>query len=423
MASRLFRNYQKNTIETNPEGEESTESQAKRFLPEREAIIPPEPEEDPKSENKQAPKRSRIKLRTTTEPVKPIEEPEPAKPIGALRSSSSSNWKTVTRPTDLQEVLLEVKSPRPEEPRPSHQEDPPRYIIEAPRYPTPAPEPPSEDSLSAKEMRKEMLETRNLIIKNDNQIKNLGGELKIITKLLEDERKRRAFSSASAYVLFVILSFGGLFMYFQARLGNLEGQTKELEASKQALDSKLKERGDIEAVTKAAQTAAFDLLRDLKEGKREKALKNFQTIDFEHLTPLESEILRGEVERQREAFAKQHFDRGQDLYRAKQFRKAEEEFSAAIEIQKDPKMVSEILFYLGMIHYNLGNYPDAARELERARDDSAGKVWQGDVQFYIASCYQEMKQFPRAKEEYLAYLKRWPKGLWAGYTKAKLKNL
>jgi TolA-binding protein len=416
MASRLFRNYQKTALETNPESEEPSDGQAKRFLPEREAILPPEPEEDAKSENKQAPKRNRIKLRTAAEPAKSNEEPEPAKPIGALRASSSSNWKTVTRIADLQEAQSEVKPLRAEEPKSLVQEEPTRY-------PTPAPESPSEDSLSAREMRKEMLETRNLIIKNDNQIKNLGGELKIITKLLEDERKRRAFSSASAYVLFVILSFGGLFMYFQARLGNLEGQTKELEASKQALDAKLKERSDIEAVTKAAQTDAFDLLRNLKEGKREKALKDFQTIDFEHLTPLESEILRGEVERQREAFAKQHFDRGQDLYRSKQFRKAEEEFSAALEIQKDPKMVPEILFYLGMIHYNLGNYPDAARELERARDESAGKVWQGDVQFYIASCYQEMKQFPRAKEEYLAYLKRWPKGLWAGYTKSKLKNL
>jgi tetratricopeptide (TPR) repeat protein len=422
MASRLFRNYQKPDPET-PELEDSSEAQSKRFLPERESIVPPEPEEDPKADKAPARRNNRIKLRTNTEAVKPAEEPEPAKPIAAFRPTSSSNWKTVSRP-----VEPPIESDPAPTPRASRIEELPR-VVEEPRfptpvYPTPVPPPDTSDSEAyTRSLQKELLETRNLIIKNDNQIKNLGGEIKVITKLLEDERKRRAFSSASAYVLFVILSFGGLFLYFRAQLTNLEGNTKELESTKQALESKLKEQTQIDTVTKTAQTAAFELLRDLKEGRREKALKDFQTIDFEHLTPLESEILRAEVERQREAFAKQHFDRGQDLYRSKQYRKAEEEFNKALEIQKDPKLVPEILYHLGMIHYNLGNYPDAVRELEKARDESAGKAWQSEVQYYIASCYQDMKQIPRAKEEYYAYLKRWPKGLWAGYIKSKLKKL
>src|SRR5262249_31795843 len=159
------------------------------------------------------------------------------------------------------------------------------------------------------------------------------------------------------------------------RLDALEGQTRELEAEKRSLASEAQERVEKDDKTKGAEDAASSLLSELRSGDREKAFKDFQTLDFAHLTPFESEILRGEVERYRAQLAREHFEKGTDLYRSKQYKRAEQEFKDALEVQKNSELGPETLYYLGMIHYNLGNLPDAVDELQRARDDSPHATW------------------------------------------------
>jgi TolA-binding protein len=240
---------------------------------------------------------------------------------------------------------------------------------------------------------------------------------------LEGERRRGALASASAYIIFTILSFGGLYLFFNARLADLETQTKNLQAEKQTLTSEAKERANRAERSKVSEEAALQILRQLQTGEREKALKAYQELDVTYLTPLESEILRAEVERRREALAEEYFTRGKDYYRSKQFKRAEEEFVASMQIQKESSRRPEILYYRGMIHYNLGRFPDAASELEKALAEDPKASWHGEAQYHLASAFEETKQLARAREGYLAYLKEFPKGFYSSLIKIKLANM
>src|SRR5689334_8097455 len=50
------------------------------------------------------------------------------------------------------------------------------------------------------ELRKEVLESRNLVIKTDNLLKNLFAELKAVAKKNDDQYRRTWFASGAAYL-------------------------------------------------------------------------------------------------------------------------------------------------------------------------------------------------------------------------------
>src|SRR6186997_2765090 len=67
------------------------------------------------------------------------------------------------------------------------------------------------------EIRREVIESRNLVIKTDNLLKNLHAELKLVGKRQEDFARRQWISSAVAYLLFVGLCVAGVIAISNAR--------------------------------------------------------------------------------------------------------------------------------------------------------------------------------------------------------------
>src|SRR5260370_42081814 len=61
------------------------------------------------------------------------------------------------------------------------------------------------------DIRREVIESRNLVIKTDNLLKSLHAELKGLGKRQEDHQKRLWISSAASYLIFATLAaLGGV---------------------------------------------------------------------------------------------------------------------------------------------------------------------------------------------------------------------
>src|SRR3954470_16620640 len=67
------------------------------------------------------------------------------------------------------------------------------------------------------EIRREVIEGRNLVIKTDNQLKTLHAEVKAVGKRQEDFARRQWLSSAVAYAVFAALCVGGAVAVSNAR--------------------------------------------------------------------------------------------------------------------------------------------------------------------------------------------------------------
>src|SRR5690349_18596621 len=92
---------------------------------------------------------------------------------------------------------------------------------------------------SLDEVRREVIESRNLVIKTDNLLKNLHAELKVVGKRQEDFAKRQWISSAVTYVGFLALCIAGAVMISNARVGVVKEDREKLEKQAQELTNQV----------------------------------------------------------------------------------------------------------------------------------------------------------------------------------------
>src|SRR3954464_5132471 len=79
------------------------------------------------------------------------------------------------------------------------------------------------------DIRREVIESRNLVIKTDNLLKNLHAELKLVGKRQEDFERRQWVSSGVAYLGFLALCAAGAFLISNARTSSAAGDKERLE--------------------------------------------------------------------------------------------------------------------------------------------------------------------------------------------------
>src|SRR3954465_3246905 len=82
---------------------------------------------------------------------------------------------------------------------------------------------------SLDDIRREVIESRNLVIKTDNLLKNLHAELKMVGKRQEDFQKRQWIASGAAYIAFAVIAVGGGLMISTARTAGAGAEKERLE--------------------------------------------------------------------------------------------------------------------------------------------------------------------------------------------------
>src|SRR6476619_2822374 len=80
-----------------------------------------------------------------------------------------------------------------------------------------------------REIKKEIIESRGLIIKTNNLTNALAADIKSIAKRQAGYERAFSFNSAAAYILFAGLAFVGLHMAYDVRV-------REVQAAKAAVE-------------------------------------------------------------------------------------------------------------------------------------------------------------------------------------------
>ena len=143
------------------------------------------------------------------------------------------------------------------------------------------------DSKELSEIRKEVIEARNLVIKTDNLLKNLHAEVKAIGKRHEDFQKRQCVSSGVAYVLFAALCVAGAVGVMSARGSAATTERERLEKNVAELSAQQdKQRGE-QTATQASQRTAnevYRLMTTLPGDERLKGVDELVKLDTSRLT-------------------------------------------------------------------------------------------------------------------------------------------
>jgi tetratricopeptide (TPR) repeat protein len=277
------------------------------------------------------------------------------------------------------------------------------------------------------EIKKEIIESHNLVIKTDNLIKSLSAEIRQIQKKQETYERKYIFNSVVAYILFVVIIFVGLYIAFDAKVGVVRREKEiEIESAKKAraeaneLQNKLSSRSQQER-------QADEFLKLKQENREADALKAADQLDLNLLSPLLAQIISKESDELRTRMAERFYEEGKNNFQENRLEAAIRAFDKALEIKPpanivfrsqylrghalirlnrsgmaaeaflaaaevDPKnqLVDEITFLSGDALENAGNVPQAMIAFRKVCNDSP------DSKFKIQACRRLEKLAPKA---------------------------
>lgn len=223
------------------------------------------------------------------------------------------------------------------------------------------------------DIRREAIESRNLVIKTDNQLKTLHAELKLISKHNEDFQKRWFFGSAAAYVLFAGLCGFGAYALSGARASGEKQERERAEAratEQTSIADKLKADSAAQASQDRSAADVYHLMTTLQGDERIKGVEAYAKLDTKKLSPFARQVLDDRATAIRHEIAAASLERGRTAFRKADYPGAVNELNRFMAMNPDGDDAVEGGWYLGnslvQTHKNDEAIPYLARYVKEA---------------------------------------------------------
>ena len=218
------------------------------------------------------------------------------------------------------------------------------------------------------DIKREVIESRNLVIKTDSLLKNLHAELKLLGKQQGDFRKKIWVSSAAAYVLFALLCGVGA-----VSIGSLRASTAKAELSKarevaEEAKVQMKEMREERQLREAALRQATDAFRTMSASQGDERLKGIEALsklEVDKLPVLVREMLTDKAEQLKKEIGALAFERGKQAMRRQEFAVAIPAFTQFIDLKPPESDMLEASFQLGNALVQTRSHAAALEHLQR----------------------------------------------------------
>jgi len=276
-----------------------------------------------------------------------------------------------------------------------------------------------------KDIKREIIESRNLGIRTDNAVKNLSADIKQIQKKTESYEKKYLFTSAAAYFIFVAIMGAGAYFLIESRSEKLRAENADLLAKDASQKSKNAElEGQLKAKD-AASKQAMKVYARLKKDVSAEAIADFDSIKGRGISELEQLLLSELVSSKRIEVARVEYEEGRRALNRKDFDKAEDLYRKAIAHLGPTKdsLLTDLLYDLGTTLHKNKKYAEATSLFERMLQRSTDNARNGEATYLIAANAELTAQPDKAKAGYLKFLEYFPKHKWVRMAKVRLKKL
>ncbi|MBW2730968.1 MAG: tetratricopeptide repeat protein [Deltaproteobacteria bacterium] len=270
---------------------------------------------------------------------------------------------------------------------------------------------------------RDLVETRNQIIKNANTVGNLTAEVRQISKQLERRRQGFTLGSLGTYVLFVIVIGGGAYLVLQARLEQLAVEMNGLRRQHASAQVRLERLRDEARKRRESETKAMAFYLLMKARDVPKALKLYPSVASLPLTKVEAALFERYVQSKQSSLAYTGYATGMRAIDEKNWKRAVLEFRRSLSyVVRSPHQAS-LHYYLGIALTKIGSYKQAAEALETAAKAGADKLVSSQIYYHMGGVYGLLQQRQKALKFYKRYIKGHPRGSHARLARRQIKAL
>jgi TolA-binding protein len=258
------------------------------------------------------------------------------------------------------------------------------------------------------EIKREIIESRGLVIKTNNLTNALSADLKSIAKRQQSYEQRLSWNSATAYIVFVLVVFTALKFAWDARVDSVTAETQQKTAENERLrkeNRELEKREENAARAEAKAQALYDLIR---LNKRADVVDGFEGVKNEPVTKTELALFADAVVRARTELAREEFLLGQDKTRLQRWQEAATAFEDSLRFKDDSAVAPEAKLGLAEAYRHLSRQRDAVPLLTQFLESSPDKDLEDDALYDLAHCQMDLQAWNDAKSAWRQLIRRFP---------------
>ncbi len=218
------------------------------------------------------------------------------------------------------------------------------------------------------EIRREVIEGRNLVIKTDNQLKTLHAELKLVGKRQEDFQRRQWISSAVAYVVFAGLCVAGAIAISNAKTASAGADRERFEKQVKELSAQIDQLKVADATLAANERTANEVYKLMSQGQGDDRLKGIDAlakVDQTKLSPFARAVLADRATLLRKEVGAAFLERGKSAFRRQDYPATVTELTRFMAMNPVEEDAVDASYFLGNALIQTRKADEAVPHLQR----------------------------------------------------------
>lgn len=274
-----------------------------------------------------------------------------------------------------------------------------------------------------REIKREIIESRGLVIKTNNLTNALSADIRSIAKRQQTYERRITWNSATSYVVFVLVVFAALKLAMDARIDQLKGDGDHRQKEIARLTDELARARDREKERETADERGAKLYELIRQGKRNDLIAQWETVKGQPFTKAEAAIFADAVERARNELAAQLYQQGMDKVRVQRWQEAANAFEESIKYREDAANGPSVRLGLAEAYRHLNRQKEAIPILTLLAENPVDKEVHDDALYLLAWCQMDVQAWNEAKNSWRTLIRRFPDSRFAAEAKLQLAQL
>lgn len=274
-----------------------------------------------------------------------------------------------------------------------------------------------------REIKREIIESRGLVIKTNNLTNALSADIKSIAKRQQGYERRITWNSAVAYIVFVVVVFAALKLAMDARIDQLKADAEAHGADNARLKKELRDLQEKDRERAAAEARAAQFYDLIRQGKRADLVEQWDQIKGQPLSKAEQAVFTDAVERARNELAAQLYQQGMDKVRVQRWQEAATAFEQSMKYKDDAAIGPAVRLGLAESYRHLNKQKDAIPILTQLAENSVDKEVHDDALSLLAWCQMDVQAWNDAKNTWRTLIKRFPESRFTPEAKLQLAQL
>lgn len=274
-----------------------------------------------------------------------------------------------------------------------------------------------------REIKREIIESRGLIIKTNNLTNALAADIKSIAKRQQGYERRMIWNSATAYIVFVIVIFVVMKLAWDARVDAVRAETEQTRAKAAKLEKDLREIQQREEERSRVDSRAAAMYELIRQDKEADLIQMFEGLDKELLSKTELRMFTDSVEEARNKLSIEAYQTGLEHARTGRWHDAQQSLADSLKYKTNAAHSPAALYHQADALRHLGRQREAIPILMNLSEASADKEYLDDATYLLAQCLVDIQAWNDAKTALRSFIRRFPSSTYINDVRTQLADL